>query len=317
MRKIKRASIPGAGCEAAVAIGKDGEDIQALAMPPEHGTGRFVQRLRREKLAVAAFIFLSLILMFITLGPVLLPHEVTAQALSRALEGPSADHWLGTDNLGRDMFVRLADGGRLSLLAATWSVITALILGVPLGLISGYSGGRLDSALMRLNDTLMSFPPLILAIAIAGFLGPNLRNAMIAIGVVFAPRFARLIRGVVMGAREETYVEAARALGVSRSRLVIRHILPNILSPVVVQITITIGLAILAEASLSFIGLGVQPPRSSWGGLLGTQIRFLYQAPLNVLSPGLFILTTVLAFQLLGDGLRDALGREVRNGRAV
>jgi peptide/nickel transport system permease protein len=171
-----------------------------------------------------------------------------------------------------------------------------------------------DTALMRVNDALMSFPALVLAIAIVGLLGPSLRNAMIAIGIVYAPRIARVVRGATMAVKEETYIEAARAVGCTRMRIVRRHVLPNILSPLVVQTTLSMGLAILAEAALSFLGLGVQPPQASLGSILGRTFTYIHQAPYNVLSPGLLILVIVLAFNVVGDGLRDAFGRERRKG---
>ncbi len=273
------------------------------------------RRIRSDTSAVLSLFGLAAIIAFCLFGPLVVPHSPADVSLGRTLEGPSTLHWLGTDNLGRDMAARLVDGGRLSLIAAIWATATALSLGLPLGLAAGYAGGTLDNALMRLNDTLMSFPPLILAISIVGFLGPSLRNAMLAIGVVYAPRFARIVRAATLAVREETYIDAARALGIPEWRIVTHHVLPNILSPLIVQITLTLGLSMLAEAGLSFIGLGSEPPRSSWGGILGSQLRFMDQAPLNVLLPGFLITLTVLCFQLLGDGLRDSLGRENR-GRA-
>lgn len=272
---------------------------------------RFLRRLGADTPAIASMICLIAIVMFVVFGPLVLPHSAEDLALARALEPPSADYWLGTDNLGRDMLALMADGGRLSLLAAFWATATSVFVGMPLGLVAGYRGGRADRWLMRLNDTLMSFPPLILAIAIVGFLGPGLRNAMIAIGIVYAPRFARVTRAATLAVREEVYLEGARAIGATHRRMLISHVTPNILSPLLVQFTLTLGLSILAEAGLSFLGLGAQLPRASWGALLSGQMRYINQAPLNVITPSLAIMIVVLCFQLLGDGLRDSLGKTV------
>src|SRR5690606_32136851 len=189
----------------------------------------------------------------------------------------------------------------------------ALLLGLPLGLVSGYFGGRVDNVIMRVNDALMSFPALILAVVIVGLLGPSLTNAMLAIGLVYAPRIMRVVRGSALSVREEVYVTSARATGCGPLRIIGRHILPNILSPLVVQTTIMLGLAILAEASLSFLGLGVQPPTASWGSILGRAFPYLNTTPVTVLAAGLTISVAVLAFNLLGDAFRDSLGRERRD----
>ena len=246
-------------------------------------------------------------------APLLAPYDASSGELSRALEGPSSNFWLGTDDLGRDVLSLLIMASRVSLSAAFIAVGVALVIGLPLGLVSGYSGGWVDNVIMRFNDALMSFPALILAIVIVGLLGPSLTNSMFAIGVVYAPRIMRVVRGSALSVREEVYVTSARAIGCGSFRIVGRHILPNILSPLVVQTTIMLGLAILAEAGLSFLGLGVQPPTSSWGSVLGRAFPYLSQTPLIVISAGAAISVTVLAFNLLGDAFRDSLGRERRD----
>lgn len=276
---------------------------------PPHG---FVHRFHRQRLAVVALWFLVLIGLVVVLAPLIAPHDPNAIDVRRVLEGPSAEHLLGTDDLGRDVLSRLLFAGRISLLAAVEAVGIALLLGVPLGLISGYVGGWVDTVIMRFNDALMSFPALILAIAIIGFLGPSVTNAMVAIGIVYAPRLMRVVRGSVLSVREETYIEASRSIGCSPYRMIRRHVLPNVLSPLIVQTTLSLGLAILAEASLSFIGLGVQPPEASWGAMLGRSFAYLAEAPLFVISPGIAITLVVLSFNVVGDGLRDALGRDRR-----
>src|SRR5262249_38089531 len=216
-------------------------------------------------------------------------------------------HWFGTDENGRDMLARVIYGARASLLAGVISVSIALAIGVPVGMIAGYVGGWLDALISRITDAMLACPFLILAIALAAFLGPSLFTARIAIGIPATPVFIRLPRGATMAVKVEDYVEAARAVGNPHRRIAARHILPNIVPPVMVQATLAIAAAIIAEASLSFLGLGQQPPDPSWGSMLNTAQRFIEQAPWMAIFPGLSIFVVVLAFNLLGDGLRDAL----------
>ena len=216
-------------------------------------------------------------------------------------------HLFGTDELGRDVLARVIWGARASLMAGLVSVSIALTVAVPLGLVSGYLGGVVDGLLMRIIDAMLAIPFLVLAIALAAFLGPSLTNAMIAIGVVQTPIFTRLTRGQALAVKHEDYIEAARAVGNPHCRILLRHILPNILAPILVQATLAIAAAIIAEASLSFLGLGQQPPAPSWGSMLNTASHFLSQAPWMAVWPGLAIFSLVLSFNLLGDGLRDAL----------
>lgn len=284
------------------------------ALPPAtRGWRRLIGRLYRRHAVMAALAFLVFVTLVALLAPWLIPHDPHRADLARMLQGPSGAHWAGTDDLGRDMLSRLMMGARLSLSAAVQAVAIAMLIGVPPGLASGYLGGRTDAVIMRCTDAMLSFPGLILAISIIGFLGPGLTNAMIAIGVTFSPYFARIVRGATLAVREETYVEAAETIGTTDLRIVLRHVIPNIMSPIVVQATLTLGLAILAEASLSFLGLGVQPPDASWGAMLGRAFAYMHRAPLNVVTPGLLIMLTVLAFNILGDGLRDAVGRQTRS----
>ncbi|MEH3022307.1 MAG: ABC transporter permease [Pseudomonas oryzihabitans] len=241
------------------------------------------------------------------LAPWLAPFDPLKTSFLAVRKAPSALNWLGTDELGRDLLSRLLWGARSSLLAGVVSVAIALLVGVPLGLVAGYFGGWLDAVVSRLVEALLSCPFLVLAIALGAFLGPSLGNAMIAIGLSAMPVFARLTRGQVLAIRHEDYLEGARAIGLPDRWILWRYVLPNILSPLVVQATLTIAAAILAEASLSFLGLGQQPPMPSWGSMLNTAKNFMEQAPWMSIAPGVCIYLTVLGFNLLGDGLRDAL----------
>ena len=222
-------------------------------------------------------------------------------------QAPSAAHLFGTDEIGRDVLSRMIWGARASLLAGVVSVGIAVLLGVPLGILAGYFGGWTDAAISRCTEALLAAPFLILAIALAAFLGPSLTNAMIAIGISATPIFIRLTRGQVMSVKAEDYVDGARAIGLGHRAIMTRYILPNVLPPILVQATLTIATAIITEASLSFLGLGQQPPAPSWGSMLNVAKNFLEQAPWMALFPGAAIFLVVLGFNLLGDGLRDAL----------
>jgi peptide/nickel transport system permease protein len=266
--------------------------------------------LRRLAARPAAMVGLGVVLGFLAialLAPWVAPYEAAATSWSLVRKAPSAAHWMGTDELGRDVLSRVVFGARASLEAGVLSVAIALTLGVPLGLLAGYVGGWTDSLISRFTDALLACPFLILAIALAAFLGPSLMNAMIAIGIAATPLFIRLTRGQVLAVKTEDFVEAARAVGNPHRRILLRHILPNVLSPLIVQATLTIATAIIAEASLSFLGLGQQPPAPSWGSMLNFAKNFISQAPWMAVWPGLAICTIVLAFNLLGDGLRDVL----------
>ena len=260
----------------------------------------------RPATVIAALVVLAFI--SIALGAAhLAPFDPTATDFAAVRKAPSAVHLLGTDEVGRDVLSRLIWGARASLLAGVIPVTLAVSLSIPLGLLAGYTGGWLDSWMMRLNDAMLAIPFLIVAIALAAFLGPSLRNAMIAIGIASLPTFVRLARGTVLALKTEDYVEAARALGCSRPRIAGRHILPNIVPPLLIQSSLTAAAAIIAEASLSFLGLGQQPPAPSWGSMLNAAQRYLSQAPWMALYPGLTIFAIVMALNVLGDGLRDAL----------
>ena len=269
--------------------------------------GRAVRRLFMRKTAVFGLLLIVLFALLALLAPVIAPYDPTAQSWATVRKAPSLAHWFGTDEVGRDVLSRLIYGARASLMAGCISIAIALSIGVPLGMVAGYLGGFADALLSRITDAMLAIPFLILAIALAAFLGPSLGNAMIAIGVSTAPIFVRLTRAQVMMVKVEDYVEGARAVGNPRWRIAIVHILPNILPALLVQATLSIAAAIIAEASLSFLGLGQQPPAPSWGSMLNSAQRFLASAPWMAIWPGFAIFLTVLSFNLVGDGLRDAL----------
>lgn len=282
----------------------------APPLPPVLQTrlqSRFLAKFLKNKGAVIGAAILLLFILAAVLAPWIAPHDSLKANFLAVRKAPSALYWLGTDELGRDLFSRLLWGARSSLLAGGVSVAIAMAIGVPLGLIAGYFGGALDALISRIMEALLSCPFLVLAIALGAFLGPSLTNAMIAIGLSAMPIFARLTRGQVLSVKHEDYLEGARAIGLPDRWIILRYVLPNVLSPLVVQATLTIASAILAEASLSFLGLGQQPPAPSWGSMLNTAKNFMEQAPWMSIAPGVAIYITVLCFNLLGDGLRDAL----------
>jgi peptide/nickel transport system permease protein len=273
----------------------------------ESAARRALRRLLRRKGAVLGLTIIALFVAAAVLAPWIAPYDPTAQSWTLVRKPPSWLHWLGTDEVGRDTLSRVIFGARASLLAGVISVCIAVGIGVPLGLTAGYLGGFVDGLLSRLTDAMLACPYLILAIALAAFLGPSLGNAMIAIGIATTPIFVRLTRGQVMAVKVEDFVEAARMVGNPRWRIAVVHILPNILPALAVQASLSIAAAIIAEASLSFLGLGQQPPDPSWGSMLNAAQRFLSNAPWLAIFPGLAIFLTVMSFNLLGDGLRDAL----------
>jgi peptide/nickel transport system permease protein len=273
----------------------------------ETPTARAIRRFKRRKGALVALFVIAIFIGAAVLAPLVSPYNPDLQTWSAVRQAPSALHWFGTDDVGRDVLARVIFGARASLLAGVISVAIALLVGVPVGLISGYLGGFIDALFSRITDALLACPFLILAIALAAFLGPSLGNAMIAIGITTTPIFIRLTRGQVMAVKVEDYVEAARAVGNPHWRIALVHILPNILPALLVQATLSIAAAIIAEAALSFLGLGQQPPAPSWGSMLNAAQRFLVNAPWMAIWPGLAIFLTVLSFNLVGDGLRDAL----------
>ena len=284
--------------------------MSATVPPAQVRRGPWAQGWRRLQRRPSALLGLAVVLLFVgiaLLAPWLSPMDPIATNWGAIRKAPDAAHWMGTDEIGRDVLSRVIWGTRASLLAGIVSVCLSLFIGVSIGLLAGFVGGWVDALISRLTDAFLACPFLILAIALAAFLGPSLSNAMIAIGISAAPIFVRLTRGQVLQVKVEDYFEAARAVGNPPWRIAFRHILPNILAPVMVQATLAIAAAVIAEASLSFLGLGQQPPAPSWGSMLNTAKNYVDQAPWMAIWPGASIFLLVLSFNLLGDGLRDAL----------
>ncbi|MGN6143079.1 MAG: ABC transporter permease [Mesorhizobium sp.] len=265
------------------------------------------RKLKANRGALVGLVIIAFFTLLAVLAPLLPIPDPNATSWSAIRKAPSALNWLGTDDLGRDILSRMIWGAQASLLAGVVSVGIAVAIGVPFGLISGYFGGWTDQIISRVTEAFLAMPFLITAIALAAFLGPSLTNAMIAIGLSAMPVFIRLTRGQVLSVKTEDYVEGARSIGLRHSSIILRYILPNVFAPILVQATLTIATAIIAEASLSFLGLGQQPPAPSWGSMLNVAKNYLSQAPWMAMWPGAAIFLVVIGFNLLGDGLRDAL----------
>lgn len=290
---------------------------QELQTPDEPSVPRWretLSALLANRLAAFGLIVLALLVLAAIFADAVAPYSFTEGELTRRLEPPSADHWFGTDELGRDILSRIIFGARVSLQVGAVAVGISLVLGTLIGLIAGYRGGWIDAVLMRTMDVLFSFPVVLLAIAIVAVLSPSLVNTMIAIGAVFTPIFARVVRGSVLSVREEVFVRASRSLGASDWRIISRHVLPNVAAPIIVQTSLSLAFAILTEAALSYLGIGVQPPRPAWGLMLLDAQGFI---PVGAwwmsLFPGLAIFLTVMSLNLVGDGLRDALDPKQRS----
>lgn len=265
------------------------------------------RQLKKNKFAVLGFIIIIFFLLLGLFAPLLTPYEYEEQVLSDRLHAPSADHWLGTDDVGRDVFTRVAYGSRISMQVGFFAVTGALIFGTLLGIVAGYFGRWIDMLISRTFDILLAFPSILLAIAIVAILGASLQNALIAIAIINVPVFGRLVRSRVISLREEEFVMAARAQGMKNGRIIFHHILPNSLAPIIVQTTLGFGTAILEAAALGFLGLGAQPPSPEWGKMLADSRDFIQLAPWTLIAPGVSIMLVVLGFNLIGDGLRDAL----------
>ncbi len=295
-----------------------GDPFVGLADPSEmieEGVGGrarsgFWHRFRHQPFAIAGLAFLLIVLVAAIFAPLIAPYPPNLQDLNSVNAGPSTAHWLGTDDLGRDILSRLIWGGRISLRATFEIVGIAILFAAPLGLIAGFFRGGVDSVIMRAMDAMFSFPPLILALTVAALLGASINDTAIAIAIVFIPSFVRLLRGEVIAVREENYIEAARSLGATSNRLIRRHVVPNVASPIIIQISLSLGFALLVEAGLSYLGLGEQPPTPSWGSMLNEGYQFIFTTPWALVFPGLAIMLSVLSFNLIADGLRDSLGRE-------
>lgn len=271
------------------------------------------RQLKKNKVAMVCLVILILIFLTAILAPVLAPYSYEFQDRKHALEGATPEHLLGTDRLGRDILSRLLYGSRQSLSMGLVAVIGSAIVGVIIGAIAGYYGGWLDNLIMRLLDIYQSIPMMLLCITFAAVLGPSLRNAIIAIAIGMVPGYARLMRASILTVRQSEYIEAAQLCNASTSRIIAKHIVPNAIATVIVNVTMSIGGAVLTGAGMSFIGLGVQAPMAEWGAMISDARNYLRQAPQLALYPGLCMMVTVLAFNLLGDGLRDALDPKMKN----
>ncbi|MFE4713055.1 MULTISPECIES: nickel transporter permease [Paenibacillus] len=279
-------------------------------VPAKEASGPWRDAWRAFRKNKTAMLGLGIILFFVMialLAPWIAPYDYKEQELVNRLKPPSAQHWLGTDDLGRDLFSRLIYGARISLWVGFFSVIGSMIAGTILGVLAGFYGKWIDMLISRMFDILLAFPSILLAIAIVAILGPSLQNALYAIAIVNIPTYGRLVRAKVLSLRTEEYITAARAIGMKDSRILITHILPNSLTPIIVQGTLGIAHAIIEAAALGFLGLGAQPPDPEWGKILSDSRQFIQKAPWTVIFPGLSIMLTVLGFNLIGDGLRDVL----------
>ena len=277
--------------------------------------GAFVLSIRkfaRNKLAVFGAVALVTLTLLAILAPIVAPASPIKMDLENTLLPPSRSHIFGTDSFGRDVFSRIIYGARVSLTVGFLSATFAVILGVPIGLGAGYLGGTVDNVLMRIMDALLSVPPILLAIALIGFLGPEVRNLILVLGLVYTPTMARLVRGSSLAVKEEVYVTAARSTGANQLRIISRHILPNVISPIIVQATVIFSWGIIAEAALSFLGLGTQPPTPSWGQDLNDGRRYIGEANWLVVAPAMAIIVSALSINFIGDGLRELLDPQFR-----
>lgn len=281
-------------------------------LSPRRPAVQALRALLSNKAAVVGLIIIVGLGALALLAPYITSYDPNQQSLAAALQPPSSKHWFGTDNLGRDIFTRILFGGRISLLVGVLAVSLAVVIGVPLGLISGFLGGWVDMTIQRIADILLSFTTFLLALALVAVLGVGLKNVIIAAGIGVIPQFIRLSRGLALSLREQTYVEAAAAFGVSNFAILRRHILRNALTPIIVYATLNMGVTILVAAGLGFLGLGVQPPTAEWGTMLGDGREYIFSASYMATFPGLAIFFAVLGFNLLGDGLRDALDPNLR-----
>jgi peptide/nickel transport system permease protein len=273
---------------------------------------RLWRRFRRNKGAVFGLgVFLAIVFMAL-FADLISPYNPLIQNYTRIMEGPSADHWLGTDSFGRDMLSRIIHGARIALIVGILAVLLALVVGVTLGLISGYYGGFIDTVIMRVMDGLFAFPILILAIALMAVMGFGVRNVIIAVAVVSIAPFARVTRSDVLAVREEPYIEAARLAGIGNTAIIFRHVLPNVLAPIIVQGALRVSAAIITEAGLSFLGLGPQPPTPVWGSMIAEGRNFIILAPHISTFPGIALMLAVVGLNLFGDGLRDTLDPKLR-----
>ncbi len=288
------------------------ETPPAATRRPQAGWRWWARRFVRNRVAPIGLVVIAASVAVALLAPAVVPHDIRRMSPQDALAPPGGPYLFGTDEFGRDVFSRVLMGSRISLVVAFFSVATALALGTSIGLAAGFFGGWWDAVSMRAMDVIFAFPAILLAIAIMAVLGTSLVNLVLAIGIVYTPQFARVARAAALTVRSLEFVDAARALGLGNPRIIWRHVIPNVLAPVMVQVSLSLSLAILSESALSFLGLGTQPPTPSWGNMLSEGRQFLEIAPWNAVFPGLAIMIVVLGFNLLGDGLRDLLDPRLR-----
>lgn len=297
--------------------GKTNVSFQAVdhAMKPSKSSpfSEFWRKFKKQRLAFISAIFIGILLVLTVIGPYITPYDIAEPDYNHVLEGPSVQHWAGTDPYGRDIFSRIIAGTRISLFVGLFSVMIGAVVGTFLGLISGFYGKWIDGIIMRFCDLLFAFPGILLAIGIIAILGPGLENVIIAVAIFGVPTFARIVRSSTLSIKSSLYVEATRSIGAKPRRIIWKHIFPGTITSIIVNFSMKIGSAILTAASLSFLGLGAQPPSPEWGAMLSGGRDYLNMAPHITLFPGIAIFLTVLAFNLLGDGLRDALDPKIKD----
>ncbi len=289
-----------------------GEFVDPAGPRTPSAYGWWVRRFVRNRVAPIGFVIIAITVVTALAAPSLVPYDPMVMRTTAMLQAPSWLHLLGTDQFGRDILSRILMGARSSMIVAFSSVALALGVGTTIGLLSGYRGGWLDGISMRVMDIVFAFPAILLAIAIMAVVGPSIPNLILAIGIVYTPQFARMARAATLSITHLEFVDAARALGASAARIFLRYLLPNVMAPIIVQVSVSLSLAILSESALSFLGLGTQPPTPSWGNMLSDGRQFMEIAPWNAIFPGAAIMLVVLGFNLLGDGLRDLLDPRLR-----
>ncbi|MGN7387349.1 nickel transporter permease [Sporosarcina sp. SAFN-015] len=285
---------------------------QKRSSPRVEAYKAFWRRLRKNKAAVVGGVLVLFFILIGIFGPYLTSMDPNSPQIANKLKPPSAEHWFGTDNYGRDIFTRIIHGMGITMKVGFFSVALGGVVGVFLGIISGYYGGKLDTVIMRIMDILLAFPGILLALAIVSVLGGSLQNVIIAVGIFSVPAFARIVRGSTLTVRKLEYIDAIKALGAKDGRIIFKHILPNVLSPIIVQLTLRIATAVLTASGLAFLGLGAKPPTPEWGAMLSEGRAYMREAPHLVLFPGVMIVIVVLAFNIFGDGLRDALDPKMK-----
>ena len=295
-------------------LAKNTADITAI--PPEEKLASPLkeawQSFYRNKLALIGLAIVIFFIILALIAPVIAPYSYKEQVLTDRMQAPSSKHWFGTDDFGRDIFSRVIYGARISLWVGFSSVLGSVVVGTMLGIVAGYYGRWVDAIISRIFDIMLAFPSILLAIAVVAILGPSLQNALIAIAIVNIPNFGRLVRSKVLSVKQDEYIMAARAIGMKDSRILFRHILPNSISPVIVQASLAIATAIIEAAALGFLGMGAQAPTPEWGKMLADSKNYLMQAPWTLFFPGMAIMLTVLGFNLMGDGLRDAMDPKMK-----